>query len=186
MTTTRTAPAPASEAQTTFIAALLEKQDVPDQLSAAIAAAGPLTKLSASIIISTLLKLPVKPRPVVAFVPVAEPVLEGLPYSKYAVPTLELSGISDQELLFVEIKEYRNRVYMRKLVGAPGRFNRLRLAPAVVAEIAAVIAKDPLHYSQLFGKHYQVCGRCAAELTDEISRAHFLGPTCRKAMGLHI
>lgn len=181
MTTTRTNPAPVTEAQTNFIAALLEKQAVPDQLREAIAAAGPLTKLSASIVISTLIKLPLKPRPVVPVA--AEPLLEGLPHSKYAVPTLELTGIFDQDLMFVEIKEYRNRVYMRKLVGAPGRFNRLRLAPAVVAEIADKLRTDPLHYAQLFATHYKCCARCAAELTDEDSRKLGLGPTCKKYFG---
>lgn len=181
---------PATERQQAFIRTLAEER-VCDK--AAILANLPLTtKRQASTLIEHLLAAPKAFRPAR---PVAarggNPNVADMVKSKYAVPTAELAIVADAlgidlpgDLLFVEVKEYRGTVYMRRLQGAPGAFSRLRLPRETEDILAAHIKTDPYKYARLFGEHYRCCGKCGAELTDEKSRRLQLGPDCRKAFGL--
>lgn len=112
--------------------------------------------------------------------------------SKYAIPTAEFAMVADLagldavrgDLLFIEVKEYKGTVYMRRLHGAPGAFTRSRLPREAEDALASIVKGDPHKYARLFGEHYACCGKCGAELTDEKSRRLQLGPECRKAFGL--
>lgn len=141
---------------------------------------------AASNLIDTLLKAPLK-----AKADRDEELYEALckvQKSKYAVPTAELimdffDEKIDNDLLFVEVREYEGRLYIRRLHGAPGAFNRSKLSRRDSLAVLAQIAQDTYKYARLFGEHYQCCGKCGAELTDEKSRKFQLGPDCRKAWG---
>lgn len=190
MTTTATF-IPASSRQAEFIRTLLAERSVAPELAASTLREldeGTLAKSSASIVIERLLKLPRAARAVPA--PRADTVDFGdLPCSRYAIPALELDAVPlavnvTGDLLFVEVKEYRGTTYMRRLVGAPGAFTRLRMSPVDVRSLVDVLKDDPYRYARLFGENYSCCGKCGAELTDEESRRLMLGPTCRRAFGL--
>lgn len=72
----------------------------------------------------------------------------------------------------------RDRLEIARLSGAPGGFNRYRMP--VVDQILWLerIASDPFDAMFRFAEHYRVCGRCAAELTDERSRQRRFGSDC--------
>jgi hypothetical protein len=112
-----------------------------------------------------------------------------MPKSKYAIPVDELDIAPLQgtpltgDLLFVEVREYEKVLYMRRLTGSVGGFNRDKMPAGDVKIIADIIAANPYKYARLFGEHYACCGKCGAELTDPTSRSLFLGPECRKAFG---
>jgi len=172
----------ATEAQRSFITKLLTEREVPTALRETITAGlGNMPRLTASTTITHLLTLP---KPVVVKFSEVSALLETIPKSKYAIPRLEVPGDFRHELLFVEVKQYRGTTFMRRLSGAPGYFSRIRIDSKLVVELAKQIATDPLRYTQMFAKHYSVCGCCAAELTDDVSRALGLGPVCRKRFNL--
>jgi hypothetical protein len=142
-----------------------------------------LSKKDASQVIDKLINAKRIPKD-----PVLQSVLSSIPKSKYAIPTSELDVFVEEkvngDLLFVEVKEYMNILYMRKLLGAPGGFTRTKLSVSDVKEIVNIIAADPVKYARIFGEHYSCCGKCGAELTDPISRKLQFGPTCRAEFGL--
>jgi hypothetical protein len=182
---------PASEKQQAFIMVLVEDR-VCDR-DAILNDLPFTTKKDASRIIENLLAAPKKARPArPAAMRGGNPNVADMIKSKYAVPTSELAMFSDLigldamkgDLLFIEVKEYRGTIYMRRLQGAPGSFLRLRLPREAEDALAAHIKIDAYRYTRLFGEHYRCCGKCGAELTDEKSRALMLGPDCRKAFGL--
>jgi len=121
----------------------------------------------------------------------SSPVQEALaliPKSKYAIPAEEIDAVLEKtpvtgDLLFIEVREYMNRLYMRRLTGAPGGFSRWQVAQADAVTIAKLIKTEPYKYTKLFGEHYSCCGSCGAELTDQRSRELQLGPECRKKFG---
>jgi hypothetical protein len=184
---------PASEKQITFINQLLDSRQVPtnDPVLKAFtvdrfSALSTVSKRSASAVISALLGLPKLATPAAASL---QEVLARVPKAKYAIPTDEidiapLTGTPlTGDLLFIEVREYEKTLYMRRLTGAPGSFNRDKVPHADVLIIIDLIAKDPYKYTRLFGENYACCGKCGAELTDPTSRSLFLGPECRKAFG---
>lgn len=46
--------------------------------------------------------------------------------------------------------------------------------------VLAAIAADPAEASGRYGRHFQQCGRCHKQLTDEVSRQRGIGPDCFK------
>jgi hypothetical protein len=145
---------------------------------------------AASALIDALLKAPMKPRGEVRGARDQElyEALCKVQKSKYAVPTAELimdffDEKVDNDLLFVEVREYEGTRYIRRLHGAPGSFNRSKLSRSDSLAVLAQITQDTYKYARLFGEHYQCCGKCGAELTDAKSRKLQLGPDCRKAWG---
>lgn len=180
---------PASPKQISFAQDLLRTRefDMNDefiQFATEELEANALTKSDASMLIDRLIKAPKRKG---ALSPM-QGVLASVPKSKYAVPTELLVGITTTDvfrgdLVFVEIKEYMQTLYMRQLHGAPGSFNRSKLAKESVLGIVSIIATDPYKFAKMFGEHYTCCGSCGAELTDERSRELALGPECRKKFG---
>ena len=180
---------PASEKQQSFIRTLADERQCDKEW---ILTELPLmSKAKASAMITSLLAAPKRPSaPKVSVGLKGNPNVADMVKSKYAIPTSELAMVADGlgfdlhgDLLFVEVKEYRTVVFMRRLQGAPGAFSRLRMPRETEDLLASLIKEDPYKYARLFGEHYRCCGKCGAELTDEKSRALMLGPDCRKAFG---
>lgn len=176
-----------SDKQLTFIKTLITERDTS---SITIKDADTLSRKEASALIDVLLRQPKKPV-AEAFAPGTNPTQEALatiPKSKYAIPaeeidlTLEKTPING-DLLFVEVREYMKRLYMRRLTGSVGGFTRWHVATNDMLAITKLIATDPYKYTKLFGEHYACCGSCGADLTDPISRELQLGPECRKKFG---
>lgn len=181
------APVPASEKQLSFVRSLMGERTLPAEMAAIDPAT--LNKREASLLIERLLKMPKTPKPAAAAKP-STGVLDGLPKSRYALLAEDVAhaltsvNLDHNDMLFVEIREFKGTVYMRRLVGSPGAYLRARMVPSDVAVIAGLIRTDPLAAAQRYGREYSVCGKCGAELTDEESRRLSLGPVCRGAFGL--
>ncbi len=194
--------APASEKQIKFLDDLVNNREVPrEMVSAYLAEKETLDIKKASSLIGLFLgypKMVVQPTlPSPAFaelVKKAEPnlygeligALQGIPKSKYAIPVSELMTdlLKDKvhgDLVFVEVKEYMKKTYIKKLYGSVGAFTRVRPAVEDALVFVRIITTDPYKYTKLFAEHYQCCGKCGAELTDPKSRELMLGPECRKA-----
>jgi len=190
---TTTTPAvinPASEKQVAFINTLLAERDIDSISEAAIRAhLSTLTKKQASGFIDILLAAPKSETKVTASPKGAiQEALSKAPKSKYAIPADELDiMLTDTpltgDLLFIEIREYMNSLYMRRLTGSVGGFTRWKVPNEDAVLIMNIISQDPYKYTKLFGEHYSCCGSCGAELTDPISRELQLGPECRKKFG---
>lgn len=191
MTTTLTRPQ-ATEPQISFINSLLSKRAVDEGHSAYIksrlADLSSFSKVEASLAITGLQGYPVREAPVDAMsvLGLLREAYAALPHTngKFALPTAELVGLTttrvNSDHLFVEVKTYMGRTRLVRLTGAPGSFNRSRLSNDDALLIVRTIARDSLRYTQLFGELYNCCGKCGAELTDDVSRALKIGPTCRK------
>ena len=194
----------ATEKQLKYLDDLLKDREIPETLRADfLAQRATIDKKKASNFISAFLAFPkmvlqpTLPSPdFAALVKTQKPNLYGellealreVPKSKYAVPVSELMTdlLTDAvhgDLVFLEVKEYMKKTYMKKLIGSVGAFTRVRPAIEDALVFARIIAKDPYKYAKLFGEHYQCCGKCGAELTDPKSRELMLGPECRKAFG---
>ena len=191
------APALATERQVAFLRDLLGTRVAPEWVATTILrtpALDTLARAEASRLIDALLPAPRKS--VEAYTPAASPARAGLaealsaiPKSKYAVPAGHLAGALQDytltnDLLFVEVREYRGTLFMRRLSGAPGAFSRARFTARDTLAVARVLAQRPVEYITQFGQHYTCCGRCAAPLTDSASRARFLGPDCARQLGV--
>lgn len=182
---------PASEKQVSFLTDLLDSRECDADLRGALLEAiemKTLTKQLASFSIDSLLQMPRAKKPAAGLSPL-QAFLAEIPKSKYAVPTAELmlSDFEDSfngDLVFLELKEFNGRRYVRRLTGAPGAFTRSKLTADQTKFLFEIIAKDPLKYARIFGEHYTCCGSCGAELTDARSRELQLGPECRKKFGL--
>ncbi len=174
--------------QVSFINSLLTSRAVPAYLLDAAKIVK--TKAEASMLIDSLKRLPYAPR-------AAAPseyltLLKAAEVSKYAVPTRYLHAALPEymrnipgDLLFLEVKNigHGKRVFKR-LVGAPGGFSRYSIPSRDAVALLKFIAGRHVEFAQLFGQHYSCCGRCAAELTDQVSRESGFGPECRKVFGL--
>lgn len=189
---------PASEKQIKFLDDLMKSREVPATLSAEyLASKSTLDIAKASRLISQLLALPrvaEKKSALAASDPKSAlwaelfEALSQIPQSKYAVPVSEL--MTDflkkpvhGDLVFLEVKEYMKRLYIKQLFGSVGAFTRVRIDVEDALTFVRIIKSDPYKYARIFGEHYKCCGKCGAELTDPISRELMLGPWCRKAFG---
>lgn len=168
----------------TDLATTREYDDAERERILGLIDSGDLTKREASAVIDLLINAPRKASSV--YLSPLQTLLSGIPKSKYAVPVEELmltdaeDDFEGADLVFLELKEFMGTLYVRRLIGAPGRFNRVRLTVAQTTALMRMVATDPYHYAKLFGDHYACCGSCGAELTDQRSRELMLGPECRK------
>lgn len=173
---------PATPAQTSFLRDLFAKRVVPADLAGTDLAA--LTKQEASMLITRLKTAPYTPTAPAAGTP---NLLAGVRKASYALLAdpiaLALTGwdLGKNDLVFVEVKEYKGTRYMRRLTGNAGGFLRTRLNSNDTKVIVDAILADPDAAILRFSKHYEMCAKCHAELTDPTSRAIGLGPTCRKS-----
>lgn len=182
----------ATPAQVNFVNVLLSERDVPAAIAEQVKSE-PLSRVGASLAIETLKAYP---RIMRASAPspwdALRSAFEGVEDSRYALPGDVVRAalpslyktVTSTGLLFLEVKTYKGRRYLNRLHGAPGDFVRSRFNPQDTRAILDVIRGQHVTFSRLFGEHFTVCGRCAAPLTDERSRAQFLGPECAKVWGL--
>lgn len=181
----------ASEKQIKFINDLIVDREMEDSVREGYKLAlTTMDKKAASKLIDLLLSLPKATTkvPVAAGKPSLQEALSKAPKSKYAIPVEELDIALNStplhgDLLFIEIREYMNNLYMRRLTGSVGGFTRWKVANDDAVALVNIIAQDPYKYTKIFGQHYSCCGSCGAELTDPISRELQLGPECRKKFG---
>jgi hypothetical protein len=180
----------ASEKQIAFILSLIDERELDSITRSSLkATVSSLNKKGASGLIDMLLALPKATEKVVGAVKTSiQEALSKAPKSKYAIPASELDlTLTDTpltgDLLFLEIREYMNNLYMRRLTGSVGGFTRWKVPNEDAVAIMSIISQDPYKYTKLFGEHYSCCGSCGAELTDPISRELQLGPECRKKFG---
>jgi hypothetical protein len=191
---------PATEKQIKFLDDLVAKREIPTTLSAEyLSAKATLDVAKASQLISQFLGFPrIEVKTALAEKPAVDPksalwaelfeALSTIPQSKYAVPVSELmvdflKKPVHGDLVFLEVKEYMKRIYIKQLFGSVGAFTRVRTDVEDALAFVRIIQSDPYKYARLFGEHYKCCGKCGAELTDPISRELMLGPWCRKAFG---
>ena len=180
----------ASEKQVSFIDSLLNERELDAiQVTSFRSMLPTMTKKQASGMIDILLRQPKRVEKVPgAKKSLLQEALSKAPKSKYAVPVSELDiSLEDTpltgDLLFIEVKEYMNNLYMRRLTGSVGGYTRHKVPSQDSITIMNIIAKDPYKYAKIFGQHYSCCGSCGAELTDPVSRDLQLGPECRKKFG---
>lgn len=113
---------------------------------------------------------------------------ESVPNSKFALQTEHLTKVPPawqrQELLFLEVKHLRGKRIMSRLLGAPGRFSRVRVPREAQQEICDALSKDDVAWQAImrFSDEYSVCGKCGASLTDDLSRERKIGPICWKEL----
>lgn len=175
-----------SEKQVNFILNLLDQREIsPDAATQMREKLPTLDKRQASNLIDSLLKLPVA---VTQRVNPTQEILSTIQKSKYALPVDHISHLDldfeiHGDLLFLEVREFRGTLYMRRLTGNLGGFMRHKLSVQDVIDLSKVIASNQYLYTKTFGEHYSCCGSCGAELTDPVSRSLFLGPECRKKFG---
>lgn len=134
-----------------------------------------------------------KPRRVTATLPAASPltapkrveVPDTVLDSKYAIFTAVLENIpvhwKHQEHLFVEVKKYRGKRVVRRLLGSPGGYTRQFMPNALVNELIEKLEVPEFAFSAstLYGEIHQCCGTCGAPLTDDVSLETKQGPICR-------
>ena len=193
----------ASDKQRNLIAALLTERVIPAPAAEGarvLLARADFPFAAASSIISDFLRAPRVPR--VAAARPAAPVVRGwdevnaalidLPVGFYAIkvndftPALIASLAAPQPMLFVNVREFRGRKMLKKLTGNVGGFSRHTLTPAANMAVIRELTVDPVAAMTVFAEHYTVCGRCAAELTDEVSQRVRFGPTCRAVLGIEV
>jgi hypothetical protein len=183
----------ATERQVAFINSLASERVVPEGLAESLKRGAQFfSRADASNVIETLLSAPRAERVAFADTPErveARELLAGLPKSKYAIPAFHLEGVLsdyrlDGELLFVEIREYRGVRYLRRLTGSVGDFTRSRLTVRDALAVLRVLEGGAREYIRKFGEHFVCCGKCGAPLTDDKSRARFLGPDCARQLGM--
>lgn len=197
MTTMTKAPA-ASERQLTFLKDLLSTRDITSaSKEMGLASLVTISKVEASILIGSLLHTPKKP--VIPMLPLhdlptavtgqeVQQALACIPMSFYAIDNKEINISMAHlrltgDLTFLRVRKCMGQTYMRRLTGSVGGFTRHKLSNQDVVTLTKVITQNPEKYSTLFAENFHVCGVCAAELTDPISRSINYGPTCRRIYG---
>lgn len=183
---------PASPAQVNYLSALLAQRDMTTEVHDDLARVyRTFTSAQASSAIDKLRALPYKPRVArdAAVPSELSQILENLPKSKYAISSDVASSLLTNftprgDFLFLEVRKYRSTTKILRLVGAPGAFSRYRFTTTDSLALAKYVSRDPLTLTQAFATHYKVCGCCAAELTDQLSRELGLGPVCRKRFSI--
>lgn len=159
------------------------KTAAESQMALAKWLATPRSQKEVSALIDKALKAPKRPKPVTVFTSLIS-IPDSVPNSKFAISTSAVPGLPEtwrrQEYLFFEVKKLRGRRVIRRLVGAPGDFSR-RLLPVEAAEALLNAVSNPefaVKSATLFGEIHDVCGVCAAPLTDDLSLERKIGPVC--------
>ncbi len=176
----------ASEKQIAFLHSLASERVATEAQTTALARmfSQGATSLEASQAITALLSAPRKVRPAVAFGGARENVLADVPLSKYALPAEDVRdfipdiAVGSNDLVFVEVREFKGTRYMRRLSGSVGDFVRIKISTRAVESVAGLIKRDAPAAAKRFAEHYSVCAVCSAELTDKLSRERGIGPVC--------
>lgn len=103
--------------------------------------------------------------------------LPDVPAGYYAIPS---GGSNDLTFLRVDRPtegRWAGYTFLRMVVG--GHPDRRVPRAQVRGFLQAILDADPTEASKVYGREIGRCGRCNRHLTDEVSRAYGLGPTCR-------
>lgn len=73
--------------------------------------------------------------------------------------------------------------FIKRLIGAPGQYNKVALTASERAGWLDAIERDPKQAMVDYGLQSGVCGRCSSPLTDPDSLARGLGPVCAGKSG---
>jgi hypothetical protein len=74
-------------------------------------------------------------------------------------------------------------VFIKRLIGAPGTYQKVAVAAADRHRLLDRIEHDPKKAMIDYGKESGVCGRCASPLSDPDSLARGIGPKCAAKSG---
>jgi hypothetical protein len=201
MTTTERPDWSATDRQRAYLLKLIEQREIAEVAATNVqdlCERDDFTKADASELIDTFTKVPWRPKPYSA---PASPLtgagaaptvsIDSLEVSKFAIPTTEASAdlaalAGNSDLIFGEVREWNKHRFINVLKGAPGDWNRIRLAKdkaGLRTEVINILGAGQYKYTKLYGEHYTCCGCCGAALSDQISRDLQLGPECRKRFG---
>lgn len=78
---------------------------------------------------------------------------------------------------------WKGYTFIKRLIGAPGDYKKVGLAPRERDAFLDRIDQDPKKAMVDYGMQTQVCGRCGSPLTDPDSRARGIGPICASKDG---
>lgn len=190
MTLIATAEAPITERQLKFLGYLIHSKNATVTERALDLAS--LTKNEASKHIGVLVKRGPRIDTPVAVAPAARldlnVFLADMPKSKFAIYSFMFSGLDTDmnitgDLMFFEVSKgpHYGRLQMKRLVGAPGSYNRMYMSDKDITVVAGILANNEYFYARLYAEHFSVCGKCGADLTDPVSRQYMMGPTCRNS-----
>lgn len=73
--------------------------------------------------------------------------------------------------------------FIKRLIGAPGKYREEVMSRPVREKILARIEEDPKKAMTDYGLQSGRCGKCSSPLTDPESLALGIGPVCRQKMG---
>jgi hypothetical protein len=77
-------------------------------------------------------------------------------------------------------------IFLDALSGSPGSWRTSPIkASTHKSAVLNAIANDPAKAAGMFGRKYQICGRCSSPLTDPRSRAAGYGAICAEKLGWH-
>lgn len=152
----------------------------------------PKSSAEASLMINSLMASAKKPRTLTGVWADLQHALTLIPTGRYAIPAADVQTLfpsasnvlGGNDHLFLRIYRFKDRLYMVRLYGSVGNFRTERIKPETVLALTQMIRPRAREFSQLFGRLFTVCGRCAAPLTDPESRRLALGPDCRQVFGL--
>lgn len=97
------------------------------------------------------------------------------------------TGYTTHEWKFFEVQDGKGRwagvQFVKRLIGAPGDYQKANVNRDDARRIAERIAKDPQKAMTDYGLQSGVCGRCSSPLTDPESLARGIGPVCIQKLG---
>lgn len=174
-------PWPASEKQIAYVVGLQKERDLPDEyVVVGEDALKRLDRAEVSSLINELKVLPYKD-PKGKGAATTNP-HTGIPAGHYA-----LFNEEQGKWLFFEVTQGKARwdgyTFIKRLIGSPGDYQKVAMAPALRMETLSWIAKDAQKAATDYGLQSGRCGLCRSPLTDPESLARGIGPVCAKKHG---
>jgi hypothetical protein len=171
---------PATNKQKNFIDHLLGWKAIPADFIEYNAATA--SRMEASKVIDTLLKMPNKSQAEVA--PPEAPVTIVIPNGRYAITgedgTTDFYKVSNGK----PNSKWEGVIFLDLLTGAPGGFAETPIISRVCKKvILGKIAQDVEGACRRFGIEVGVCGICGSPLTNPESIAYGIGAKCREKVG---
>jgi hypothetical protein len=117
-----------------------------------------------------------------------DPTTYTMPEGRYALYMEAGPGVGTGSWHFYEVdKPTKGRwdgyVFIKRLIGAPGHYNKVAVPAADRHRLLDRIETDPQKAMVDYGKESGVCGRCASPLSDPESLARGIGPKCAAKSG---
>ena len=175
-------PWPPSDKQIAYVIGLQEQRDLPDEYELLTEEAMKrMDRAQVSRAIEELKALPYK-APKGRSAPPDKTKAQAIPPGYYALQNPE-----DGIWLFFEINQGKGRwdgyTFIKRLIGAPGQYNKVAVPAETRNGLIARIADDPKKAAVDYGLNSGHCGLCHSPLSDPESLARGLGPVCAKKHG---